>query len=129
MQVLVPVDGSDVSFRALDFGLEFAERFDADLHVVHFSDKETDATTVILDRAREVVSSSSLEDTPSVELVDQDIWTDADVGNAIVELARENGYDHVVMGHHGTGAARRAILGSAAETVVRAESLPVTVVP
>jgi nucleotide-binding universal stress UspA family protein len=33
------------------------------------------------------------------------------------------------MGHHESGTVGRATLDSAAETVVRAESLPVTVVP
>jgi nucleotide-binding universal stress UspA family protein len=33
------------------------------------------------------------------------------------------------MGHHGSGAVQRAILGSAAEAVVRSESVPVTIIP
>jgi nucleotide-binding universal stress UspA family protein len=44
-----------------------------------------------------------------------------------VPFAEDGSYDHVVMGHHGSGTVGRAILGSADETVVRAESLPVTV--
>jgi nucleotide-binding universal stress UspA family protein len=44
-------------------------------------------------------------------------------------MATEQDFDHVVMGHHGSGAVERAILGSAAETVLRAEEFPVTVVP
>jgi nucleotide-binding universal stress UspA family protein len=129
MDVLVPVDGSDPSFRALDFGLDFAGRFDASLHVVHFSNQETEATETILERARARVEASELTDVPTVELVDLDIWTDAGVGKAIVDYTRDEGYDHIVMGHHGSGAVKRVILGSAAEAVVRANELPVTVVP
>jgi nucleotide-binding universal stress UspA family protein len=33
------------------------------------------------------------------------------------------------MGHHGSGRIERALVGSAAETVVRGETVPVTVVP
>jgi nucleotide-binding universal stress UspA family protein len=51
------------------------------------------------------------------------------VGKEIVSMATEQDFDHVVMGHHGSGAVERAILGSAAETVLRAEEFPVTVVP
>jgi nucleotide-binding universal stress UspA family protein len=41
MAVLAPIDGSDCSVRGLEFAREFADRFDASLHVVHFSDAET----------------------------------------------------------------------------------------
>lgn len=129
MRILVPVDGSDASFRALDFGLDMAAAFDADVHVVHFSNQRTDATATILDRARDVVSASPLTDTPEVQLVDRDVWVDSDVGKIIVDFVDSEGFDHVVMGHDESGTVGRAILGSAAETVVRAESVPVTVVP
>jgi nucleotide-binding universal stress UspA family protein len=128
-RVLVPVDGSQPSFDALDLALDVAARFDASLHVVHFSNQETDATEAIIERAKEHVDASDLTDTPTVELVDLAVWTDAGVGKAIVRYAQEEEYDHVVMGHHGSGAVERAILGSAAEAVVRASALPVTVVP
>lgn len=129
MRILVPVDGSEESFRALDFGLDLASRFDGTVKVVHFSDEQTDATATVLDRAREAVEGRELADPPSVELIDLNVWTDSGVGKAIVKYAVEDGFDHVVMGHHGTGAVSRAILGSAAETVVRTEAVPVTVVP
>jgi nucleotide-binding universal stress UspA family protein len=128
-RVLVPVDGSQPSFDALDFALDVAARFDASVHVVHFSNQETDATEAIIERAREHVDASDLVDTPTVELVDLAVWTDSGVGKAIVQYAQEEEYDHIVMGHHGSGAVERAILGSAAEAVVRASALPVTVVP
>lgn len=36
MDVLVPIDGSNCSFRALKFATEFVERYEASLNVVHF---------------------------------------------------------------------------------------------
>jgi nucleotide-binding universal stress UspA family protein len=130
MHVLVPIDGSDCSVRALEFACEFATRFEADLHVVHFTDSQTEATEEVLDRAQEVLATTAIEDDP--ELLsdrDLDVRTGAKVGEEILALVDARGYDHVVMGHHGAGAVQRAIIGSAAETVVRAESVPVTVVP
>ena len=130
MDVLVPLDGSDCSFRALAFAVDFADRYDATCHVVHVTDAETDATDTLLARAREELDD--LDSTAAVELdvVDTlEMRAAKEVGKEILRLVERRGYDHVVMGHHGGGAVERAMLGSAAETVVRGETVPVTVVP
>jgi nucleotide-binding universal stress UspA family protein len=134
MDVLVPVDGSDCSARAVSFGAEFADRFDAALQVVHFSDAKTDAAREVRDRARATLDEAGVDpeaDDTDVEVVVQDIEpaTAARVGKAVLAYAEREGVDHVVMGHHGAGRVERAILGSAAETVVRGETVPVTVIP
>jgi nucleotide-binding universal stress UspA family protein len=54
--------------------------------------------------------------------------TDAGVGKPTVNVVEDGDYERVVMGHYGSGAGGRAIFGSAAETVVRSESVPVTVI-
>ena len=129
MDVLVPVDGSECSERALDFGVELAECFDGSIHVVHFTDRETDATEQIIDRAEERLAASPLTDDPELVRRGVDIRRADNVGDEIIALVGEEGYDHVVMGHHGSGRVERAILGSAAETVLRSEAVPVTILP
>jgi nucleotide-binding universal stress UspA family protein len=130
MRILVPVDGSDCSARALEFACEFAARFDADLHVVHFTDDETEAADQVIRRATEILADHDVDDEPEL-LSERDLQVrvEAKVGKEIVALVRERGYDHVVMGHHGRGAVDRAILGSAAEVVLRADEVPVTIIP
>jgi nucleotide-binding universal stress UspA family protein len=128
-KMLVPVDGSECSFRALEFGVEMARCFDADLHVVHFSDAETDATTSILDRARSLLDENTTADDPELVLAGEQMRRASSVGDAILDYVEEHEYDHVVMGHHGDGFIGQAIVGSAAEKVLHAEKVPVTVVP
>ncbi|MFP4188430.1 MAG: universal stress protein, partial [Halobacteriales archaeon] len=48
--------------------------------------------------------------------------------DAIVMYAENNGIDVIVMGSHGRGGVRRALLGSVAERVLRTTHLPVFVV-
>jgi nucleotide-binding universal stress UspA family protein len=130
MDVLAAIDGSDNSMRALEFAAEFAINFDADLHAVHVSDGQTDATDAILDRARETLADS--ETTAELELRETDGMRVRSAEAAAKELlvyVSENDIDHVVMGHHGAGRVERALLGSASETVVRGTTIPVTVVP
>jgi nucleotide-binding universal stress UspA family protein len=129
MKILAPVDGTECSSRALEFAIELAERFDGTLHVVHFSDAETEATEEILERAEELLAASDLEDDPELLTRTVDIRLADKVGKEILQVVEDEGYDHVVMGHEGAGRVERALLGSAAETVVRGETVPVTVVP
>lgn len=135
MRILVPIDRSDCSFRALRFAAEFAIRYNADLDVVHFVeqdiDKEREETQELLAAAEKTLSEAGIDDEPEVIT---DVWiTDYRyanrIGKDIIEMATEEDYDHIVMGHHGTGVVGRVILGSAAEQVIRAAELPVTTVP
>lgn len=135
MKVLVPVDGSECSFNALEFATAFAKRYEATLHVVHFveqdADEESDEVQGILETVEAMLAEAGIQDEPDVVT---DAWIlpyrYADrVGKDILRTATEDGYDHVVMGHHGMGAVGRALLGSAAETVMRAAEVPVTVIP
>ena len=129
MEILVPIDGSECSTRALEFAIEFARRYEGALHVVHFTDAETEATDQIIDRAEETLERAGVADTPELVECNIDMRVATNVGNEILNLVEAEEYDHVVMGHHGSGAVERLLLGSAAETVVRGETVPVTVVP
>lgn len=129
MAVLVPIDSSDCSVRALEFGVEFAERFETDLDVVHVTDHRTDATEKLVERANAILAEAGFDQ--EVEIItDMRKFRASDrVGKQIIQLVEEEGYEHVVMGHHGTGVMGRALLGSAAETVLEETEIPVTTVP
>ncbi|MDL5360433.1 universal stress protein [Halalkalicoccus sp. NIPERK01] len=131
MQLLVPIDGSASSFDALRFGVEFASGFDADLAVVHFAAERTDATDELFERARAAISERGLD--PEPELVETDVVRESGaarkVGQRIVALAEERGYDHVVMGRTTSNRLERFVVGSASEAVVEESDLPVTLIP
>ncbi|MCG1004496.1 MULTISPECIES: universal stress protein [Halobacterium] len=130
MDILVPVDGSDCSFRALGFAAEMAGRYDGDIDVVHFADSESESTDAVVDRVDRVLDAQGVDTEPEVNTdIDVEFRPSDSVGDDVLELVEERGYDHVVMGHHGAGALERALLGSAAETVLRADRVPVTVIP
>lgn len=129
MDILVPVDGSECSQRALRFGIKFADRFDGTVQVVHVTDHMTESTEELLDRARQILEEEGIPDDPAVVFEMKKFRRSNVVGREILRIADEGDYDHVVMGHHGTGAIGKAILGSAAETVVQDTETPVTVIP
>jgi len=130
MDILVPIDGSDVSYRALSFAAEMARRYEGTVHVVHITDRKNDVTDEIVERAKEILDEEGIDADPEVDIdIDLDFRPSKRIGKDILQLVDERGYDHVVMGHHGTGTVERAILGSAAETVIQSEEVAVTVVP
>ena len=131
MNVLVPIDGSQCSFRALEFAIDFIQRYEGTLHIIHITDYQGEDTTEVLTQAREAIADADLEDQPEIATnlrMSRPGYANR-VGKDILHLVEERGYDHVVMGHHGTGRIGRAILGSAAETVVQAAEVPSTIIP
>lgn len=131
MRVLVPIDASKCSFRALEFATEFTSRFDGSLHVIHVTDHDGEAKRDLLNRASVRLAEGGLEDDPELITMTQMAnprYADR-VGAAILRVADERDFDHVIMGHHGTGRVGQAIMGSAAKTVVGAAEAPTTVIP
>jgi len=131
LTVLVPTDGSEPSFAALAFAVEFADHYDAAIDVLHLTDKHDDDTEEMLERARVELRDAGLELEPEV-LMDPDaggVGASTAAADRLLELIDERGYDHVVMGRHG-GDRRleRLVLGSCSERLVARAPVPVTVV-
>jgi nucleotide-binding universal stress UspA family protein len=131
MTILVPVDGSKCSMRALAYAIDLAQATDDDLHVVHFTDHETEETTevetLVQERLDEADLAGEMEVVGDIRLAD--FKASNRVGKDILELVGRRDYDQIVMGHHGSGFVESALLGSAAETVVAGTDVPVTIVP
>ncbi|MFB6281550.1 MAG: universal stress protein [Haloferacaceae archaeon] len=132
MRVLVPMDDSECSRQALDRALDLAGRHDGTVDVIHYTEKPSDSVISFRDRVAERIRASGV-DAGAVE-VETDVRlgrprTSDLIGKRVLRRADADGADEVVMGHHGTGRLGRALLGSAAATVVRGSDVPVTVVP
>lgn len=129
-RILAPIDGSENAERALRFAADLARRHEAALDVVHITDVETESTTALLEAADAVLEDEGLPGETRVEYDLRLTFKSSDrIGEGILDLVEEHGYDHVVMGHHGAGAVERLLLGSATETVIRADEVAVTVIP
>jgi nucleotide-binding universal stress UspA family protein len=115
---------------AVQFSIRFARCFDARVHVVHFRSEDSETGRKIIAMARELFDEEDLQADFRIE-VDPDLQFRPGnrVGRQILRLVDERGYDHVIMGHHGTGAVDSAILGSATRQVSKTGRVPVTIVP
>lgn len=127
--ILTPVDGSDCSDRALQYAAMLARQFDAALHVVHVTDRESEAATEVLDQARAVLDEVGATAEPELVFeAERSFARGGRVGQCLLTEVDERGIDLVVIGHHGAGRLEQAMIGSVAKTVMNDGRVPVTVV-
>jgi nucleotide-binding universal stress UspA family protein len=138
-KLLVPVDFSDFSERALAVAADVAQKFGATIHLVHvypaaayvappliagpvvigqFRDESQRVFDEFVNRVKGELkvplTSSLLEGVPHVE---------------ILRCASDVKADMIVMGTHGRTGIDHLLLGSVAERVVRGSTVPVLTVP
>jgi nucleotide-binding universal stress UspA family protein len=135
--ILVPTDFSEPSLAATRYGLEFARRFGATLHLLHVI--EDPKIYVPLVETFPYVTREDLETAARTELENWILPEDAAGvtiksrfvhGKPFVEIvrdAREHAADLIVLGTHGRGPAAHLLLG-AWPKVVRKASCPVLTV-
>ncbi len=137
-KVLVPIDFSEASKRALKHGAAIAKQHAArllTLHVVervphpgfYFSDQES-----ILGSSEQFHKRLRGALTALIEEQTLEVPADSMVGEGraykkICEVAREQAVDLIVMGAHGLGKIERLLLGSVTERVIRSAPCPVLV--
>jgi len=136
-KILVPTDGSDTANGAVEYALDLAEAFDAELHALYVIEtKATYILTVGLDDAEmeeyeeygEDLVTGVVEEAAERDLPDaKGVVKKGKIAEKIVEYTEENDIDNVVIGRQGQGAVQK-YLGSTADKVVRRTDIPVTVV-
>jgi universal stress protein A len=142
-KILVPVDFSAPSKRALDMALTIASRYQASIELMHAVDFPSDmlpdnvsvagaAPMTFEHYAHEGAEREmkSLLDSMAEELSHAGVTVTSrivrgEAAEAIVELVTKEHHDLVVMGTHGRTGLDHILLGSVAERVVRRSPSPV----
>lgn len=136
--ILVPTDGSEGVGEALDHALTLARQHEAIVHALYVVDQRLSLAADNADR-EDLVATLHQRGEAAVDAVEA-AAADADVevmeiiregvpDKVIVEYARQQDIDVIVMGTHGrTGRDRIANLGSVTDRVVTKADRPVFVV-
>jgi nucleotide-binding universal stress UspA family protein len=138
--LLIPVDGSDYSLKAVDYAASRAResKSPVEVHLLnvqmqiasvnvklfvsaeslesYYRDEGNRALEAPLARAK----SARLNVTPHIGV--------GDPAKIIMDYAKEKKANEIVMGSHGRGALSGAVLGSVAQKVVHLSSVPVVLV-
>ncbi|MGB9717676.1 MAG: universal stress protein [Thermoproteota archaeon] len=135
-RILVPLDGSEHSVKALETAVQIALKFGSRITLVHvyqvggFAISPTPVNEFveairkmgvnILEDGEKRVKSGGVE-------VDK-LLVEGRPVDQIIRTCREGGFDMIVMGARGLSRVKEVILGSVSEGVVRHASCPVLVV-
>ncbi|GGL69655.1 universal stress protein [Halocalculus aciditolerans] len=133
-RVVVATDGSESVARAIEVGVDFAERFDADVHALYVIDAgELESAPEEL----EPEMRAALEERADDAVADVEAHTDREVTAAvrtgrpaseIIQYARDVDADVIATGTRGRHGENRFLIGSVAERVVRSSPVPVLTV-
>jgi nucleotide-binding universal stress UspA family protein len=143
--VVIATDGSESAERSVQTAVDFASRFDAEVHALYVVDTDSMSLTLggeQLDRIEqgqfdEMEEVKAKADAATGYVAERASGRGLDViehisagkpHDQIANYVEDNAVDLVVIGSHGRSGVRRAILGSVTERVLRSTHVPVLVV-
>ncbi len=137
-KILVPVDFSDCSNKALEYAILFGEKYGAVLtlfHVVALFQEDVGETERMQEleeivkrqeeKIRKQMSGSKEKVTARGVSVNTVIQRGINPADTILEFLDEQDFDLVIMGTHGRTGLKHVLQGSVAEKVVRLSPVPV----
>jgi universal stress protein A len=143
-RILVPVDYSEHSRRALEYAVQVAAAFSASVDVVHCFDRPSYVSDDIFierdgkrrplvevlaeDAEREMTQFLKSVNVPEAVKIGTQL-IGGDPTGAVCDRLRDDGHDLVVIGASGKSGVRQFLLGSVAARLVRMSPVPVLTVP
>jgi nucleotide-binding universal stress UspA family protein len=125
-KILIGVDGSEHSKRALVEAIKIAEKFGAEITVVSvFYPAPTPSAHEFSHKTLEDAKAVLEYEKVKYKLV---LVTDTNPSKVIIDMAREGKFDLVVVGSKGAGAAHSLLLGSHCNRIACESSVNVLIV-
>ncbi|MGI6736966.1 MAG: universal stress protein [Anaerovoracaceae bacterium] len=137
MKILVPIDGSGYSLKAVEYAAEFAKKYDAQvdlLYVIVYEANFMDSAMVVQKLGEQAAEQalSSAEETFAAKNADvkpnRIIETGSSAANVIINMVAKQGYDGIMMGSKGKSNMERFLVGSVSNRVILHAPCTVTLV-
>lgn len=140
-KILVPVDGSKIALRALDFAMEIGGKFGSDIIVINIDvpydlsrikspRKDKNGNPIPVEAAVPTPLEEAEKETKKVsyERITFKKVVDIDPAERICAEAERDEVDLIVMGNRGMGVLAGFFLGSVSTKVSQSANCPVTIV-
>ena len=137
-KLLVPIDGSDNSFRALDHAIFLSKKITARITALRVIEY-LPLVHVQSQRTMDTILSKYLEESESILKKSIDIGEKkgvriesklkkGDAASNILNYSKKEDYDTIIMGRRGTGKLRQLVLGSTSTKVLNHSDCTVVIV-
>ena len=140
-KILIPVDGSPASLRAVDFAIEMVAQDPSTslvlLHVQNTRAMELASASEAMDtewlrESGSRASAKALKDAigkcEHAGVASEVLVRTGQIAEAVGQVAREENVKHIVMGTRGLGGIQGLLLGSVAMQVVHLAEVPITLI-
>jgi nucleotide-binding universal stress UspA family protein len=137
-KILVAMDGSDLSEKALRFACSLGGPLNAELIVLHvvpmlvsatpYHDTVSDQPFLSLQKVGEDIISRAKQMALEMNSKVTDLISHGDPANRIIDIASEREVDLIIIGSRGIGGIKRLFVGSISNKVVNQASCPVLIV-
>ena len=140
-KILIPVDGSSASLRAVDFAIEMVAQDPSTslvlLHVQNTRAIELAGASEAMDtewlrEAGSLASAKALKDAigkcEHAGVASEALVRTGQIAEAVGQVAREENVKHIVMGTRGLGGIQGLLLGSVAMQVIHLAEVPITLI-
>lgn len=137
-KLLIPIDGSDNSFRALEYAIFLSKNMGAQTTALHIMEnlpfghvqsekalnelvsKHQEESKNILDKAKDIGNKNGIR----VETV----LMKGDATSNIIDFSKKGNYDTIIMGRRGMGQFKQLVLGSISNKVLNQSDCTVVIV-
>ena len=137
-KILVPVDGSDISYRALDSALFLSERLGSKITAIHVIEKVPTVyiqSQKILDQILETHKNQSqkiLDECSSIAtkkgIAIDTTLLEGNPASTILEFSQMEKYEVIIIGSRGMGHFKELILGSVSSKILHHSLCPVLLI-
>jgi nucleotide-binding universal stress UspA family protein len=135
-KILVPLDGSECSFHALEKAVHIAKKFDSKISLINIysisifriTPSQVFEAMKELRKSGEAVLEEGKKKANSHGLLIETIIKEGHAVEEIVKTAKENNFDLIVMGARGLSTFKQILLGSISHGVTEHASCPVLIV-
>jgi len=139
MKILVAIDGSKYSLKALEKTKVVAAALGSDVTILTVVDPYKEVSRVQQKRMKDIISEIAFNDGEEILKNASEFFKDfpgtfntihkvGDPAEQIVSLAEKEDYDLVIMGNRGRGVFSRTLLGSVSDKVAHHINKPILIV-
>lgn len=138
IKILVPVDGSENSNKAINYAIDIAKKYSGTIHLIHVVRSAATLTVapaeVFLDITQQLIESGKgILKESQAKIKESGIEVSTEIlqghpGSQIVQFAEKIEADIIIMGSRGLGMVARFVLGSTSDYVSDNAKCPVLIV-